>query len=276
MGRHNFVFLFAQVTKEPRIITDLEGNSVKAMLSICTLRGNRDFGENIDHLRFDNPVVMTGASDKISKIETLRKNDFIILKGTITTRDVNKTTTCPDCGTKNTIAGNVVYISPIFIKKNGHEDNEQESLKILKEHCEISNMCILVGTVCKQPTEYKEKKVPVVQYSLAVNRKFHLKDGNVDERVDYPIIKCYGKKALQDAKALKVNSSILVDGLIQTRTIERTTLCECGKSYKWNDSAVEIVPYSTEFLQNYKSSNELELEQEIESDKMADSILKNV
>ena len=72
-------------------------------------------------------------------------------------------------------------------------------------------------------------------------------------------MKSQGENAESDAKFLMKGSSVLVEGFIQTREIiQRTTCEECGEMYDWNDRAMEIVPYSTEYLLNCRTIEEIE------------------
>ena len=48
-----------------------------------------------------------------------------------------------------------------------------------------------------------------------------------------------------------------------THLIRTTTCDECGETYQWQDSAMEIVPYEVEYLQNFITVEEQEqMEQE--------------
>ena len=49
-----------------------------------------------------------------------------------------------------------------------------------------------------------------------------------------------------------------MDGYIQTRNAIQTSACtQCGKNYNWKDTAVEIIGYSVEYLQNYLTPEEV-------------------
>ena len=263
MARQNFVLLNGQVLQEPRIFKDDEGNYLTAICAVKTIRGVRDFGDNITHLKYDCPVILTGNPDKIAEIETWHKNDMVEIKGVITTKEIKKVTICEECGATNKIDGTYTYINPIFLERKETGITKEEGLELLRKRCEISNYLMVVGTLCRDVDEFStDKNLRIAQYQIAVNRKYRLKDSSAEERTDYPWVKSYGENAMDDIKAIHKGSVILIDGMLQTREIVRSsTCCECGHVYKWNDQAMEIVPYQVEYLQNYTTSEEWEKQQ---------------
>ena len=277
MAKHNFVLLNGQVLQEPRIIKDDEGNYLRAMCAINVIRGERDSGDTIKNLRYDCPVIMTGIPEKIKEIETWHMNDMVEIKGVLTTKEVKKATICKECGQKNIVDGNVVYINPIFLEKKNSGLTKEDGLAFLQKRCEISNYFAAIGTLCREPDVYRAGKGPTVtQYQIAVNRKFRLKDDSAEIRTDYPWVKSYGVTAEDDARFLKKGTVIFLEGMIQTRDIVRTTVCEnCGNSYQWSDSVMEIVPYEVEYLQNFISLEEQELKEQQEAEE-ANKILENL
>lgn len=261
MAKHNYVLLNGMVTQEPRIIRDEEGNYLRAMCSLTVIRGERDFGDNIKNLKYDCPVIMTGIPEKVEEISNWHTNDMVEIKGVLTTKEVRKATICKECGHKNIAEGNVVYINPIFMERRESGLTKEESLALLQKRCEISNCLTVIGTLCRDVDIYRAGKGPATaQYQLAVNRKFRLKDDSAEIRTDYPWVKSYGNIAEDDSKFLKQGSVVFIDGMLQTRDIIRTTNCEeCGENYQWQDSAMEIVPYEVEYLQNFITVEEQEL-----------------
>lgn len=274
MARHNFAFLYGQLLHDPKIMKDGEGHYKRGMCTLTVIRGIRDSGDKIKEIKYDHPVVLTRNVELIKEMETWKRHDMVEIKGTVTTKEIKKSTTCKECGQKNTIDGNLVYINPIYLAKRETNVSEEEGLRLLKQRCEISNQVLLIGSLCRDPERYKqEKKICVTQYQLAINRSYRIKEDPQDVKTDYPWIKSYGKVAENDAKALHTGSLVLVDGMIQTREIQRDTTCsnpECKCKYKWQDSALEIVPYKTEYLQNFNSFEDLE-KMEKELDKKAAS-----
>lgn len=265
MAKHNYVLLNGMVTQEPRIIRDDEGNYLRAMCSLTVIRGERDFGDTIKNLKYDCPVIMTGIPEKVEEISSWHTNDMVEIKGVLTTKEVRKATICKECGHRNIAEGNVVYINPIFMERKESGLTKEESLALLQKRCEISNCLTVIGTLCRDVDIYRAGKGPATaQYQLAVNRKFRLKDDSAEIRTDYPWVKSYGSIAEDDSKFLRQGSVVFIDGMLQTRDIIRTTTCdECGETYQWQDSAMEIVPYEVEYLQNFITVEEQEqMEQE--------------
>lgn len=265
MARHNNASLYGQVLKTPRIITDENGKFVRGMCPINVIRGIRDFGNHINNLKYDCPIIMTGDPEKIAEMATWKLNDMVEVKGTITTKEVNKNTICPQCGHKNSVQGNVVFVNPIYLSARETDLTQEEGLALLKKRVEISNSVTVIGTLCRDVETYtNEKGLTITQYQLAINRKFRLRDDAAENRTDYPWVKSYGDIGEDDSKFLHMGSVVLIDGMIQTREVSRKSVCsECGEEYPWKDNALEIVPYSVEYLQNFITPEEyLKLEEE--------------
>ena len=136
--------------------------------------------------------------------------------------------------------------------KREEEISPEESLKLLKERCEISNIVMVIGTLCREPEIYTDdKNRSFAQYQIAVNRRYRIKEDPAETKTDYPWVKTFGEQALKDVYALHTGSQVYLNGALQTREVARETICEnCNKSYEWQDVASEIVPYSTEYLSN--------------------------
>ena len=262
MAKHNYVMLNGQVIQDPRIIKDNEGNYLRAMCAIKVIRGVRDFGDNISHLKYDCPVIMTGNPEKIEEMEQWKANDIVEIKGVLTTKEIKKVTIC-ECGHKNKVDGNYVYINPIYVERRETGITKDEGLDILKKRCEISNYVNVIGTLCRDVDTYiTDKSLKIAQYQIAVNRKYRVKEDSAEIRTDWPWVKSYGKTADDDSKALRKGSVVFIDGMLQTRDIVRTITCEeCGNEYRWNDQAMEIVPYEVEYLQNFMTPEEYAAEQ---------------
>lgn len=269
MAKHNYVLLNGLVTQEPRIIRDDDGNYLRAMCSITVIRGERDFGDTIKNLKYDCPVIMTGMPAKVEEIASWHMNDMVEIKGVLTTKEVKKATICKECGHKNVVEGNVVYINPIWMERKENELTKEQALELLQKRCEVSNCLTVIGTLCRDVDVYRGGKGPTTaQYQLAVNRKFRLKDDSAEIRTDYPWVKSYGGIAEDDSKFLKQGSVVFIDGMLQTRDILRTTTCEeCGTSYQWQDSAMEIIPYEVEYLQNFITAEEQEAQEKAETER---------
>ena len=258
MAKHNQVILNGQVSIPPRVVTDENGHPVRAMCGIDVMHGNRDFGNNIDNIKYDVPLIMTSEEAMIKKIANLKKGDMVEIKGTITTRDITKRTTCKFCGHKHEKAGNLVCVTPIYVEKRESELSDEKGKRLLRDRCEISNLVTVIAPLCRDPQLYRtENGTAVTTYQLAIRRKFRIKK-DADIRTDFPWVKSYGQIAENDAKSLKKGSYVFIDGRIQVRQLKRVQECEnCGKVYEWSDSATEIVPYAVEYLRDYFTVEEI-------------------
>lgn len=260
MAKENFVLLHGQVYDRPRIYIDKDGVSKKASFAVKVLRRPVSKGEGsviTGKLSVDVPVIMTMDSVLIKTCSELHKGDMVDIRGVYTTREVKKSSTCPD-GHKTTWAGNFVFITPIFICRREQELSDEAGMELLRQRAEVSNLVMMIGTLCREPELRQfegtngQKTSNVCQYQLAANRRYHIRDGVHDhERTDYPWIKTAGKQALEDMEHLHTGSTVYLNGAIQTREIERTVVCEtCGKEYTIKESVCEIFPYSVEYLMN--------------------------
>ena len=81
-----------------------------------------------------------------------------------------------------------------------------------------------------------------------------------EEKTDFPWVKSYGKNAKDDLLRLRTGSGVFIEGFLQTRAVERKCRCStCGSMYTWNDYAMEIVSYETEYLKDYVTDEELSI-----------------
>ncbi len=270
MARHNNVQLYGTVATDPKIIKDSDGNPLQGLCTLTVIRGIRDIGEKIDDIKYAHPAILTKNVDLIKEMETWKKNDMVEIKGTMTTKTIKKTKTCPNCGTKNGIQGEFVYINPIYLSARERNNSDKRVLELLRQRCEISNNVMLIGSLCREPKYYAvDGKGKQAQYQLAINRSYHIKEDSADIKTDYPWIYSYGEIAENDAAVMHTGTLVLVDGMIRTREIkERKLQCEnCGEIYTFQDTATEVVPYKTEYLQNFYSFEDKE--------KMEQNLLQN-
>lgn len=260
MAKENLVILHGAIQCAPRIYANSDGNVSKAMLYVKVLR-RPSISEKLsaNRLFFDNPIILTKNEKLITQMSELEKGDMIDVRGVLTTREVLKSTVCPNCAAKNSVEGNTVYVTPIYICRREQGVEPETALELLKQRCEISNMIMTIGTLCRDPEFYQnENRSGYVQYQIAVNRKFRIREDPADLRTDYPWVKAYGNQAIADAKCLKTGSVVYINGALQTREVNRVTICpSCEKTYTWTDAATEIVPYSTEYLINCELPQEV-------------------
>lgn len=275
MARHNHVYLYASVLKDPMISKDKEGNMFSAQVPLCVVQGNRSAnGINTDSYVFDCPPLLTQDPVLMMDISKWKANDMVIVKGNLCTRDTTKKSICEHCGQMNAYPGTVTYVSPIYCAKIKSLKSQDECIEDLKQNQEISNNCLVVGNVCENPQFYRyENGNCVTQYNIALNRKFHIKTDPASITTDYPHVKSFGDVAISDAKYIKVGASVLIDGILHARKFPRKIKCQhCGEVYEKPDSAMEIIPYSVEYLTGCRESSEIEEMQKQLADKAFEDI----
>lgn len=272
MAKENFVLLHGQVYDKPRVFVDSLGEPKKASLAVRVIRRPFVNGEGAvisGKLSIDIPTIITMNPELVRVCAGLCKGDMVDIRGVYTTREVKKKSTCPN-GHENVWAGNFVFITPIYICRREQELSEEEGMKLLRERAEISNLVMIIGTLCRDPvireTKDGRKTTAVTQYQIASNRRYHIRDGHEQERTDYPWIKTINKQAREDQEHLRTNSTVFINGAIQTREIERQVTCDvCGETYTIKESVCEIFPYSVEYLMNCIFPEKAEGEEAVEA-----------
>ena len=57
---------------------------------------------------------------------------------------------------------------------------------------------------------------------------------------------------------------MLIDGFLQGRKVTRNVKCDrCGQFYSYVDYSMEIIPYDTEYLANFKTRSQVEEENQM-------------
>ncbi len=270
MGKQNFAYLYARVHSLPQIAMNEEtGEYYYGMFYANVVRGKRSVGDNLHFIKHDKPLIMSKEKAILDQFKELQVNDIILLKGVVTSISLDKTTYCdcidPETGSKtqNKTRGNVLYITPIHLLKiKSYGDDKQGAIQDIVDNSEISNQVSVVGTLITEPRLYTTKKgLQITQYALAINRKFLIRTDNPEYKTDWPIVKSYGEQARSDKVFLRQKAEVMIDGFLQARTVKRKTKCKCcGKIYEWDDHAMEIVPYATEYLVGQRSEEEVEAE----------------
>ena len=253
MARNNYVFLYGRVTKNPKIVVDNDGNYLRGQCLLTTIRGKRNVGsEELEDYKYDCPIIMTRDPNRIHEMAQWKDKDMVEIKGIICTRDIKRISTCANCKHENVKVGVMLYIEPIYLGRVESGLTDEQCTEKLRAKCEISNQCIVAGNLCNDPTSVRDDSdILHTQYQIALNRKFHVKNDPPDMKTDYPWVKSMGENAKLDSLYLRKGSSVLIDGFIQTRQFKQKTVCEeCGETYTWTNSVIEIVPYSTEYLLN--------------------------
>lgn len=285
MARHNIVHIYGFVHVQPNIIKNEAGKIESVITHVILVSSSRPIIDNNaeEFATFDQAMVLTRDPEMAKKMATLNVNDVIVLKGTLNTRNVPKIITCENChkqflvsknGEKDLALARVsaeteqdlytsmkTFITPIAldIRKTGL--TQEEAMNFIINMREMSNEVQLVGRLCIDPVQWEGGKATT--YQLAVVRQFYVKDDNPQTRTDYPYIRVYGEQAESDYRALSKSSMVLVDGTLKTRRFRRTNTCpECKCVKEWYDKVLEVVPYSVQYLKDYKTAEMINAENE--------------
>ena len=279
MAEHNSVRLYASVITEPKIFKDDEtGEYIRASFFVNTLRSSRPYqGKNEnDELTPDTLMIMTQDPVMVEKITNVSLYDILIIDGVITTRNMKKMILCPNenCESRgpsgndrfpmNQASGDtkselsmVTFISPINIDIRFHKLTKEDSLSRLIEFREMSNVATMVGNLCGDVSMVENGHAAA--YQIGIERKFYLKGDDAATRADYPYVRVYGDQAEKDFKHLHKGSMVLIDGMIQLRSFNRKFRCPyCGEEIIRASNVMEIVPYTTEYLQDFIKKDEYE------------------
>lgn len=274
MARENTIRLYGYVKHPPLIGRDANGKKTYVMASVVVIRGPRKVGDHKKYAKKDCPILLTSDEDLMDQMEQWKEHSIVDIKGVVSTRNINKGYRCKHCGSPNFTPGVFTYITPIFVRLDDHKcESLDECIEYIQQNREISNEAKITGTVCIGPKKTRPKEgLVVTQYTIAVNRKYRVRTDSAEIESDYPVVKSYGKNALEDRKRLHVGSLIQVDGCIQTRRVEREVTCKnCGKKYMREDTALELVPFDVEYLRDYYSD---EIIEEMKATKTEDAMAK--
>lgn len=84
------------------------------------------------------------------------------------------------------------------------------------------NQVMLAGNLTRAPKlSYTPRGTAVVDFGLAVNRKFKRDDGNMDEEVLFIECQCFGKRAEVISNYFDKGSPIFVQGRLKLETWEQ-------------------------------------------------------
>ena len=286
MARQNLTFLMGTLAEDPMIRKNGD-EYLYATVRIVVARGTREVGDERAYMKCDNPVIMTRDKAIVQEMEKWKAHDAVFIKGTVATRTILKGSICRHCGQRNYYTGALVYINPIFVERTGHCDTDAECLEFLENHREISNQVYVFGTLCRDPGKVKSKYgFAITQYQIAMTRKYRIRTDPPEMRTDWPWVKTYGANAEEDFKRLRIGAEVFLDGCLQARSIMRKVYCGqdkdekghpkkdafgnpvlqtdengkalgCGKLYEWKDRVMEIVPYEVEYINGYRTDEEL-------------------
>lgn len=151
--------------------------------------------------------------------------------------------------------------------------SDGDLIKWLRWMGEISNRIYIMGNVCADPSYNPiDNGGRVCTYQLGINRKVFIREDDPSVRADFPWVKSLGDQADKDRDALMKGSLVFIDGSIQARDdFLMDKKCEnCGEITKVKGQAMEIIPYSVEYLRNCITSSD-EDEDEFEDDEFEET-----
>lgn len=276
MATHNIFTGYAQVITLPRVVKNEDGEYVRASCGVVTLRGKRDYGNILDTIRLDTPVLRTDDPIQCREIENWKLNDMVEIKGPITSREITRTYICPECGAENKIQGVATFIHPIFCGRRESGITKDEGYKLLQYRSEISNNVTLIGMLMGDPSfRETEKGVKIGKYQVAVMRRYRIKEDEPSRKADFIWIKSFGRIAEKDEKFLKKGTLMYIDGVLQTKKYEKEINCaSCNYKITADEVSTEVVPYACEYLRDYIPQKEDD--DNIDPEEKAEDIFNNL
>ena len=268
MATHNKIRLTGYVLKNPIIANLGREGEEKAIFSIRTIRRELDsyFGP-----LYQDVMIFYDGTELMNKIKRFVKFDMVELKGVFNVLTMNKSSICPNCGNRNVkMQGVSSFVYPLAIHKinslhDAYLHDEHLPEKMLVKFVETSNEADIIGTIVNKPELMMigtKGKIACCRYRLGIDRKYFIKSQS-NIKADYPWVYSYGQQAERDYRYLQEGSVILVDGFIQNRLVESTMRCKnCDENYQYKDAAAEFVPYSVEYIQNFKTEIDVLREEE--------------
>ena len=110
------------------------------------------------------------------------------------------------------------------------------------------NQVILMGNFTRDPQlSYTPNQTPVVEFGLAVNRKWKSEDGSQREEVLFIECQCYGKRAEVIVKHFTKGNPIFVQGRLKQERWEKDSV---------QHSRIRVMVESFEFIGRKETDNE--------------------
>lgn len=259
MAHLNTVLLNGWISNEPEVLRDENGTYREAAMLVRVVVGKYSDG----HLpsvegEFDI-IVKTKNPIMVKQISTYKFRDVIELKGFLATKHVYKMRTCTHCGTpkpKEECTAVHLFITPIYMKKRTTGVPEDKYSGYLASLLELSNWGMWLGNLTRDPVIGKNKRdVYVCQYQLAINRKYKVKEDNLNDKTDYPWVKTFGDQAIKDYYNLQKGSLVLVEGnLMSVFDRKQKDICpHCNKEFEWLNESLEIRGKWVEYMRDTKN-----------------------
>lgn len=240
MARENSFMFFGELVEAPIVFQNDKTQKYRVSISIKTLRRNG---------RVDYPRVSAyGLTEKQARefVSDLKVGVFVICRGMITTRTVDKPIKCSKCGAVSKISTLftevITYGKPYVLKEKVEP----------KEIAEFSNLGTVLGSVCTDVKRRDAVDGPAsAQFQMAIGRRYRVEELVDDPMTDFPWVKSFGPIASACIQRVQQGSQLYVTGSFQTRDIQRNVRCKgCGERLKTLERVGEIVPNGVEFLNN--------------------------
>lgn len=274
MAIHNQVILYGMATEEAKIITKETGEYIQGSINITVAPGERQIDDvkkgqkGLYKVEFFKIPIISGNAHIVERMSHIKPGDIIFIKGNLITKNVTKKKVCSQCGTPYKKEGVLTFVNPIHLSIERTNLSVEEAEMALKEYCEVSNIATLIGTICKDPEiKSTNKRSMIVSFPLAIDRKFFIETDNPETRTDYPFVQVYGKEKGNDVlKRCHAGTTIFVDGTIKTRRYKKMQFpCEnpeCNCMIDWNDWTIDVIPFALEYLQDWKTDEDIAKEAE--------------
>lgn len=238
MARENSFMLMGELAEAPIVFQNDKTQKYRVSISIKTVRRNG---------RIDYPRVSSyGLTEQQARefVKDLKVGVFLLCRGMVSTRMVDKPIKCNKCGAVSKIATLfteiIAYGKPCVLKEKVDP----------ADVAEFSNFGTLLGSVCTDVLCRDAVDGPEsAQFQMAIGRKYRVEELIDDPMVDFPWIKCFGPIAKACIKRVEKNSQIYITGAFQTRDVQRNVRCDgCGTQLVTLEREGEIVPNGVEFL----------------------------
>lgn len=241
------------------------------------LYGGISLTDNTDQVKFTQTVIrrnsrvdhvpVNGYDQVRTKMERMadHPDPWVLTRGIVTTRLVQKRTTCSHCGHLIEFKGNRTEILAIDVQRVGIADTSLEDLM------DFSNQVFLLGSLVSD-VEYLETPMGIrkATYKLGVNRKYK-SPYQLEQSSDYPTIQSYDAQADSDmmhlqhrfdeATQTKIRSQCFISGGLQVNEVTNEIICphcryESGELIGQNtrlrirEQELVVVTNSVEYLNN--------------------------
>ena len=293
MARLNDCSLIGVLCKKPTVIKDEASGAYRhASAYLEVVRGYRDAGDGKRLPVYDYIPIVTDEDSRCREIDSWNQFDIIYVDGMFVTQSVTKKAVCTHCHNINAkLDGVASYIYPIFCRKilsSGFKCTSDDEATVEKAETEglaranqellkwlpVSNRVLLEGNLANDPRRVRIKRkggrdgkklkdIVCCQCVVVSSRHKFIATDPLDKKADAPMLKVYGKECDSAYLRLMKGSMIHVDGYLQARNVNRHHSCDfCGQSFNWMDKALEVVPYSIEYLKDCRTEEEAEAEKE--------------